>query len=106
MKGVIKGLLAEELENSLNMRREYEAVLRRLPKGCFVRKVIHGHPYYYVVERKKNKVVYQYIGHPSNEELKKAEEIKKKRAQYRHLLSRVKKQIKFLRGTLRGKEPI
>ena len=35
-----------------------------------------------------------------------AEDIKKKRAQYRRLLSQVKKQIKFLRGALRGKEPV
>ncbi len=106
MRGVIKGLLAEELKNSLNMKKEYEAALRRLPKGCFVRKVIHGHPYYYFAERKGDKVVYRYKGNLSPEDLKKAEDIKKKRAQYRQLLSQVKKQIKFLRGSLRGKEPI
>lgn len=106
MRGVIKGLLAEELKNSLSMKKEYEAALRRLPKGCFVRKVIHGHPYYYFAERKGEKVVYRYQGRPCPSVLKKAEDIKKKRAQYRQLLSRVKKQIKYLRGALRGKEPI
>ena len=106
MRGVIKGLLAEELKNSLRMKKEYEAVLRRLPKGCFVRKVISGRAYYYFAERKGNKVIYRYKGNPSQEELKKADDIKKKRAQYRQLLSRVKKQVKFLRGAIRGKEPI
>ena len=106
MRGVIKGLLAEELKNSLSMKKEYERALRRLPKGCFVRTVIHGHLYYYFAERKGDKVVYQYKGNPLPEELKKAEDIKKKRAQYRQLLSRVKKQIRYLRGALRGKEPI
>ncbi len=106
MRGVIKGLLAEELKNSLKMQKEYEAALRRLPKGCFVRKVINGRPYYYSAERKDGKVVYRYEGNLAPEDLKKAEDIKKKRAQYRRLLSQVKKQIKFLRGTLRGKEPI
>lgn len=106
MRGVIKGLLAEELKNSLSMKREYEAALRQLPKGCFVRKVISGRPYYYFVERKGHKVIYKYKGNPLPEDLKKAEDIKKKRAQYRKLLSQVKKQVKFLRGAIRGKEPI
>ena len=106
MRGVIKGLLAEELKNSLSMQKEYEAALRRLPKGCFVRKVISGRPYYYFAERKGRKVVYRYKGSPSPEDLRKAEAIKKKRAEYRRLLSQVKKQIKFLRGALRGKEPV
>ena len=34
------------------------------------------------------------------------EEAKKLRAKYRNLLSQVKKQIKYLRGALRGKESI
>ncbi len=106
MRGVIKGLLAEELKNSLSMKKEYEVALRRLPKGCFVRKVISGRPYYYFAERKGHKVIYKYKGNPLPEDLKKAEDIKKKRAQYRQLLSQVKKQVKFLRGAIRGKEPI
>ena len=106
MRGVIKGLLAEELKNSLRMKKEYEAALRQLPKGCLVRKVISGRPYYYFAERKGDKVVYRYKGNPSPEDLKEAENIKKKRAQYRQLLLQAKKQIKFLKGSLRGKEPI
>jgi hypothetical protein len=106
MRGIIKGLLAEELKNSLKMQKEYEAALRKLPKGCFVRKVIYGRPYYYFAERKGRKVVYKYKGNPSVEELKKAEDVKKDRAKYRRLLSKVKKQVKYLRGAIRGKEPI
>ena len=72
MKGPIKGVLKEELENSLRMRRQYESALKKLPK----------------------------------KEIEKYEEAKKLRAKYRNLLSQVKKQIKFLKGTLRGKEAI
>ena len=36
MRGVIKGVLAEELRNSLRMKREYEAALKKLPQGCLV----------------------------------------------------------------------
>ena len=106
MRGVIKGVLAEELENSLRMRKEYEEALRELPKGCLVAKKIKGYKYYYLVKRVGKKVKYIYKGKVSEEEKRKYEEAKMLRAKYRKLLSQVKKQIKFLRSSLRGKEAI
>jgi hypothetical protein len=106
MRGVIKGVLAEELKNSLRMKKEYERVLRNLLQGCLAVKRIRGHEYYYVVKRVGKKVKYIYKGKISKEEKEKYSEAKKLRAKYRKLLSQVKKQIKFLRGALRGKEAI
>ena len=41
MRGVIKGVLAEELENSLKMEKEYVGALKKLPKCfCSSKKVI------------------------------------------------------------------
>lgn len=106
MRGVIKGLLAEELDNSLKMKRAYESELQKMPLGCLVRKNINGHDYYYLAQRQGEKVVYSYKGKVSAEDVHKYQNIKKQRMKYRHLLSQVKKQIKFLRGVLRGKEPV
>ncbi len=106
MRGVIKGVLAEELENSLRMKKEYEEALRRLLQGCLAKRKIRGHDYFYLVKRVDNKVKYIYKGKVSEEEIKKYEEAKVMRAKYRNLLSRVKKQIKFLKGALRGKEAV
>jgi hypothetical protein len=106
MRGVIKGVLAEELENSLRMQKDYERSLKALPPGCLSRKMIRGCAYYYLVRRLGSKVVYQYIGKLSPEEVKQYQGIKVKRAQYRGLLSRVKKQVRYLKGALRGKEAI
>ncbi|MBU1727076.1 MAG: hypothetical protein KJ880_05550 [Candidatus Omnitrophica bacterium] len=103
---MIKGVLAEELENSIRMKREYEAALKRLPQGCLAEKKIRGHKYFYLVKRIDKKVRYIYKGKISEEEKKKFEEAKVMRAKYRNLLSRVKKQIKFLKGALRGKEAV
>ena len=105
-KGVIKSVLREELNNSLRMKKEYEAALNKLPKGCLVLKKIKGNGYYYVAYRENKKVRYDYKGKISEKEKKKYEETKSRRAKYRKLLSKIKKQIKYLRGTLRGKEPI
>jgi hypothetical protein len=104
---VIKGVLREELENSLRMKEDYERELAKLPEGSLIRKKIKGHEYYYLVLRKKGKVKFIYKGkNVSEPELKRYKDAKKYRAKYRKSLSQVKKQIKFLRSALRGKEPI
>ena len=106
MKGVIKGVLKEELQNSLRMKKEYEQALRNLPQGCLAVRKIRNHKYYYLVRRIDNKVKYIYKGKISEEEKKKYLEAKELRAKYRKLLSQVKKQIRFLRSSLRGKEAV
>ena len=104
---VIKGVLREELENSLRMKEDYERELAKLPEGSLIRKKIKGHEYYYLVLRKKGKVKFIYKGkNVSEAELKKYKEAKEYRAKYRKSLSQVKKQVKFLRSALRGKEPV
>jgi len=104
--GVIKGVLKEELENSLRMKSAYERELAKLPKGSLIKKKVKGHEYYYLLLRDKGKVKFIYKGKVSDEEIKKYEEAKEYRAKYRKLLSQVKKQIRFLRSALRGKESV
>ncbi|MDE2222634.1 MAG: hypothetical protein KGK03_06145 [Candidatus Omnitrophica bacterium] len=106
MRGVIKGVLAEELERSLRVQKGYESALNKLPEGCLVKKKIRNHDYYYVAKRQGPKVVYIYKGKSSQEEIRQYQEAKSLRAKYRNALSKLKKQVKFLRGALRGKEPI
>src|SRR5262249_35122748 len=106
MMGPIKGVLKEELENSLHLQEAYERELSKLPKGSLVKKRIKGHEYYYVILREQGKVKFIYKGEVSTKELEKYKKAKETRAKYRKLLSQVRKQVKFLRSTLRGKEPI
>ena len=106
MRGVIKGVLAEELKNSLRMQKDYERSLKALPQGCLAKRVVRGRAYYYLVQREGKKVIYRYKGIISLEEIERYQEAKVKRAQYRGLLSRVKKQVRYLKGALRGKEAI
>lgn len=103
---VIKGVLKEELENSLQMKKNYERELAKLPKGSLIKKKVKGHEYYYLVLRENGKVKFIYKGKVSQDEIKKYKEAKEYRAKYRNLLSQVKKQIRFLRSSLRGKEAV
>lgn len=104
--GVIKGVLREELENSLRMKSDYERELAKLPKGSLIKKKVKGHEYFYILLREKGKVKFIYKGKVSDEEIKKYKEAKEYRAKYRKLLSQAKKQIRFLRSALRGKESV
>ena len=103
---VIKSVLKEELANSLAMKKNYERELAKLPKGSLVKKIVKGHEYYYLQIREKDKVRFIYKGKLSDKEIQKYKQAKEYRAKYRHLLSEVKKQIKFLRSSLRGKESV
>jgi arylamine N-acetyltransferase len=103
---VIKSVLKEELANSLAMKKSYERELAKLPRGSLVRKTIKGHEYYYLQVREKGKVKFLYKGKLTEDEIEKYEQAKQYRAKYRKLLSEVKKQIKFLRTTLRGKQSV
>lgn len=105
-RGPIKGVLAEELRRSLAMKSAYERDLRRLPVGCLVNRLIAGRPYVYLVKREDGRVRSLYLGQVSDEKKRRYASAKSKRAQLRHHLSRVKKQIRYLRGALRGKEAI
>jgi parvulin-like peptidyl-prolyl isomerase len=103
---VIKSVLKEELANSLAMKKNYEKELAKLPKGSLIKKIVKGHEYYYLEVREKGRVRFIYKGRCSNRDIQKYKQAKEYRAKYRKLLSEVKKQIKFLRSTLRGKKPV
>jgi len=106
MKGLIKGILVEELDSSLRMKKKYTEELNKFPKGCLARKKIKGHYYFYLVQRSKGKFLYNYKGKLLPDEVKKYKLSQFKRANYRKSLSKLNKQIKFLRSTLRGKQPV
>ena len=102
----IKDVLREELDNSLQMKQNYEQALAGIPKGSLVRRILKGHPYYYLVFRENGKVRSVYKGKLSKHESREFDKAKQQRAQYRQQLSEVNKQIRFLHRVLRLKEEV
>jgi len=99
----IKGVLEEELKNSLRLKKSYEQALAKLPKGSLVKKKIKGHEYYYLLLRDQGKIKFIYKGKKvSSDIIKKYKEAKQLRAKYRKLLSEIRKQIKFLKQSLKN----
>ena len=104
---VIKSVLREELQNSLRMKKQYERELAKLPKGSLVKRTIKGHEYYYLIYRENGKFKSIYKGKSvSKRELKRYQDAKELRAKYRKSLSKSKRQIRYLKGVLRGKEEV
>ncbi|MBI4834780.1 MAG: hypothetical protein HY811_08195 [Planctomycetes bacterium] len=103
--GVIKGVLKEELGNSVRMVKRYKEEIDKV-KGCLVRKKIGKKYYYYLARREGKKVRFIYQGADPDKIKKSYPEQKKKLNRYKKSLSQVKKQIKFLKRALRGKESV
>jgi len=101
---MIKNILKEELRKLLQTKRRYEQELMKLPKGSLVRKKVGGQHYYYLVMRDHGQVKCIYKGKISKEEVAKLKHAKICRAEYRRLLSQVKRQIKFFTSTLHSKK--
>ena len=102
----IKDMLNEELQNSLQIKQDYERALAELPRGSLVRKEIGGRPYFYLAHREGDKVEFDYLGKLPDEDVRKYEDAKQSRARYRERLREVKKQIQFLRKVLREKQAV
>lgn len=100
---IIKGVLKEELANSLKMQKNYQRQLAKLPKGALIKKQVKGRVYHYLVYRQDGKVHFEYLGKLSDREIENYQEVREYRAKYRKLLSEVNAQIRFLRKVLNGK---
>lgn len=100
---VLKGVLAEELENSLQMIKRYREALQKLPIGSLVEKNIGGRSYYYLAFRENKKVKFVYKGRLSEAEVKRYKDMQKMRAKYKKLYREINQQIIFLKKVLRGK---
>jgi hypothetical protein len=105
--GVIKGVLREELENSLRMIKRYKEELQKYPGGVFLQKKIRGHKYYYLALREGKKVRFIYKGKElPKEDIAQLKEAKEMRKRYKDLIKKLNKQIKYLNKALRGQEDV
>jgi hypothetical protein len=104
--GIIKNVLREELENSRGMIAQYNAALGKLPKGALIEKIRGGKKYYYLQFRDGASIKWVYRGKLPLKQVQKHKKAMELRKKYRHLLSGLKKQEKYLTGALRGKQDV
>jgi len=105
--GVIKGVLKEELENSIRLRKDYKEALKKYPGGSLIKKEINGHKYYYLAFREGKRVKFIYKGKQlSKEFMAEFEKSKRLRARYKKLIQELDKRIKYLKKVIHGKEDV
>jgi hypothetical protein len=100
MMKIIKGILAEELENARHKLALYQKELSSLPKGSIVSKRIKGRLFHYLAYRNGPRMVFKYQGRLGDKDLDKFGSIQKQRAEYREFIAHVKEQIRFLERAL------
>jgi hypothetical protein len=105
--GLIKGVLKEELENSVRLKNGYVKALKQYPGGSLIKKRIRGHYYYYWAFREGRKVRFIYKGKElSKEFIVEFEKSKRMRVKYKKLIQELNKRIKYLKKVLHGKEDV
>lgn len=105
--GLIKGVLKEELQNSLRLKKRYEETILKYPAGSIVVKNINGRKYNYVARRVGAKVLFEYKGKVlAKDFLSKFERSKRLRLKYKEMIRRLNKRVKYLRRAVSGKENV
>jgi hypothetical protein len=97
------GVLKEELARLVQSERSYRAEIKKLPKGSFQKKRIHGKAYLYLAYRGGEKILSKYVGNLSDEKIQKLQADLKQRKKYEVMLKEVRLNIKKIRKMIGGK---
>lgn len=101
MASVVKGVLQEEFERSLALKRKYEAKLDEYPQGYLLARKRSGSVYYYLSYREGERILQKYLGLLSPEEVKKYKDQMKDKQALKRQLAEVKANIKYLERLLK-----
>lgn len=66
---VLRGILSESKDYYLDAKEKIEKKLSSLPAGSIKERLISGKKYYYLQQRKRNKIVHKYLGRNKPEDL-------------------------------------
>lgn len=101
MASVVKGVLQEELERSLVLKKKYEEKLNNYPQGYLLARKRAGSIYYYLSYREGERILQKYLGVLSHEEVKKYKDQIKNKHALKKQLAEVKANIKYLERLLK-----
>lgn len=101
--GTLDGILKEELARLVSVRKSYLREIKKLPKGSIQIKRIKGIAYPYLVIRKGEKVVSEYLGRWSDRKLDELKQAIIQRRKHERHLKEVKRNIKRISRMTRGK---
>ncbi len=101
--GTLDGILKEELARLVAAEKSYLREIKKLPKGSVQIKRIKKNNYPYLVVRKGEQVISEYLGQWSERELEELKQAIAQRKKHEQHLREVKRNIKRLLRMVRGK---
>ena len=100
-KTVIQGVLEEELDRNIRMKKRYMEEIEKLPKGSLLLRKIGNQEYYYLKYRENKKNIAKYIGKKDQIIIKALEEQIKKRKHLESVIKNLNKEEKEIKKALR-----
>jgi hypothetical protein len=97
---IVNGILKEELNRLERLQSKYSAMLEALPKGSLRKKKIGQRIYFYLVSRKGDQVVTEYLCQGNSPEAKSFEEQDAKRRDVKSKFKSVKEDIAEIKKAL------
>ena len=96
----MSGILKEELDRQERLQAKYSAMLEALPKGALRKKKIGQKIYFYLVSRKDDQIVTEYLCQGDSPEAKSFEEQDAKRRDIKSKFKSVKEDIAEIKKAL------
>lgn len=97
---MVKSMLREELEHSLEMREHYRRELSLLPAGALVKKRINNKEYWYIVRREEGKIKTHYVGKANGEEASSVRKDIEKRHHFEAMVREAERKIRYLKKVI------
>jgi len=85
---IVKDIIKEEYDRLISLLNDYNEDINKLPKGSISEKKIKNNFYYYLAYRKKDRVIFEYLGKKNSD---KYIEIKKGLSERRKIKSEIDK---------------
>lgn len=97
----ILSALEEEKEQTSRLMKRYKKELGGLPQGTFFVRRVGKNYYGYLTSSEKGKIQQQYLGRLDENEIKRYQEMAKRKKKLQELRSKAQKQLTFLEKALR-----
>lgn len=101
---ILKGILEEQLDNAIRLKKDYIKTLAQLGHGSIIKKKIYNHDYYYNEYRDGSRIVFEYLGRLKPEEIEVFSDNRHRREEYKRMIRELDRQISFLEKALCAKE--
>ena len=101
---IISNILEEEYERLLILQKQYRLELNKYPKGAISKRMRSGNYYLYLIYRKKEKVITDYIGKIGSEKAQKVLQMVNDRKILQAKLKNIENDLTELKRALYGKK--